>query len=233
MPTRELALVALNSLVSNARNPKEHDIDLIRGSVARFGFIEPIVRDDRTGKIIGGHGRAETLRGMEQRGDRKPDGITVDDQGNWCVPVIIGWASENDAEADAAMIALNRSTEVGGWIDHTLLELLDDLASTDEGLAGVGFDDHDLDDLRAKLEESDDGTVVSPSMDDWAEKYEQQGRRLVVLDYNPDEYREVVARLGVLRDRFGADNNSAAVMNYLIEQFPDVEREVEDEAIGA
>lgn len=151
VPTRELALVALNSLVPNARNPKEHDIDLIRGSVARFGFIEPIVRDDRTGKIIGGHGRAETLRGMEQRGDRQPDGVTVDDQGNWLVPVVVGWTSKNDTEAEAAMVALNRTTEIGGWVDDDLLAVLDDLAEMDDGLAGIGFHDSDLVALREKI----------------------------------------------------------------------------------
>ena len=39
-----------------------------------------------------------------------------------------GWSSRSDTEAGAALIALNRTTELGGWVDEELIRLLTDLA---------------------------------------------------------------------------------------------------------
>ena len=39
-----------------------------------------------------------------------------------------GWSSRSDTEAGAALIALNRTTELGGWADEELIRLLTDLA---------------------------------------------------------------------------------------------------------
>ena len=39
-----------------------------------------------------------------------------------------GWSSRADTEAGAALIALNRTTELGGWVDEELIRLLTDLA---------------------------------------------------------------------------------------------------------
>jgi hypothetical protein len=111
------------------------------------------VPDGRTGKIISGHGRAETLRAMEARGDDPPDGVALDHDGAWLVPTAVGWSSRSDIEANAALIALNRSTEAGGWVDDELLAMLDQLATVDGGMVGVGFTDPDIDELRARLAE--------------------------------------------------------------------------------
>lgn len=148
MPTnvpdhRTLEWVPLGTLAENVRNPKAHDTELIDASVTRFGFVEPIVVDGRTGQIISGHGRTKTLRAMHSRGDVPPEGIRTTDAGEWLVPVATGWASANDSEANAALIALNRATEVGGWVDEELLGILSELSD----YTGVGFDDHDIDDL--------------------------------------------------------------------------------------
>ena len=40
-----------------------------------------------------------------------------------------GWSSRSDTEAGAALIALNRATELGGWVDEELIRLLTDLAN--------------------------------------------------------------------------------------------------------
>lgn len=152
---RDLAFVPLATLQADPANPKAHSLDTIGESVTRFGYIEPIVRDDRTGYLISGHGRTEALRRAEKRDATKPpEGVTVDEDGVWLVPVVTGWASRNDAEARGALIALNRTGEVGGWDDSSLLDLLERLADDpDAGLVGVGYDDDDIDELRARLEE--------------------------------------------------------------------------------
>ena len=59
----------LSSLEGDPRNPKAHDVGTITASVDRFGYLEPIVLDGRTGLIVSGHGRAATLRAMRDRGE--------------------------------------------------------------------------------------------------------------------------------------------------------------------
>lgn len=146
---RRTEYIPLDHLTPDPANPKAHDLTVIDESVGRFGMIDQIVRDDRTGYIISGHGRHEALRVMRDRGDNPPEGVRVDAGGHWLVPVIVGWASRTDSEARAALIALNRTTELGGWVDDELLSLLDNL----DDYTGVGFTENDTDDLRARLEE--------------------------------------------------------------------------------
>ncbi len=152
-PARRIEYIPITELTPDRRNPKGHQEDQIDASVARFGYIDPVVKDERTGLIISGHGRRDTLLAMKARGEAPPDGIHLNEAGNWLAPVVRGWSSRSDTEASAALIALNRSTELGGWVDEALLTLLDDLsASGENGLAGVGFDTRDIEELTRKLE---------------------------------------------------------------------------------
>ena len=140
----------LDQLVVHEANPKAHDVALVADSIRRFGFIDPVVVDERTGKLAAGHGRLAALQAMHADGEDPPTGVKVT-KGQWTVPRVQGYASANDAEAEAALIALNRTTEVGGWEDHALLDLLERLSTVDDGLVGVGYDEDELADLRARL----------------------------------------------------------------------------------
>lgn len=149
---RRTEYIPLDHLQADPANPKAHDGDAIDASIGRFGIIDQIVRDDRTGYIISGHGRDEALRRMRDRGDNPPEGIRLDASGHWLVPVIVGWASRTDSEARAALIALNQTTMLGGWVDDALLDLLDDLTAEGEhGLIGVGYGEDDIDALRQRV----------------------------------------------------------------------------------
>jgi hypothetical protein len=149
----------LDDIEANPSNPKAHDVGTINDSVARFGYIDGVVIDERTGYLISGHGRTKTLRAMRDRGESPPDGVSVDATGAWLVPVQLGWSSRTDAEAKAALIALNRTTILGGWVDDSLLGLLDELSDNGNdmaGLQGVGYGKDDMDELRALLQGADD-----------------------------------------------------------------------------
>jgi hypothetical protein len=150
---RKITYLPLAELKPDPRNAKKHSTDLIDESMNRHGLVDTITRDDRTGFIISGHGRAETLQAKEKKGDPVPDGVIVGSDGRWLVPVVTGWESSNDAEAAAALIGMNRLTEVGGWADDAVLALLDELSAAGAGFAGVGYDDSDADDLRVMLED--------------------------------------------------------------------------------
>lgn len=242
---RRTEYIPLDHLRADPANPKAHNVDVIDASIGRFGIIDQIVRDDRTGYIISGHGRDETLRRMRDRGDTPPEGIRVDAGGHWLVPVVVGWSSRTDAEARAALIALNRTTELGGWVDESLLDLLDNL----DDYTGVGFSEDDTDDLRARLEEvaaAVETEVPSevtkkddvPTRKD-SDNYAAEGRRLVILDYSVAEYPLIQARLKALRETYGKDNNAGALEAFLAEAYPEVTAEPAlldvdpiDEALG-
>lgn len=149
---RQVSYLPLDSLRHNPRNPKDHALDTIDRSISRFGVLDLLVLDERTGYLISGHGRHKALAAMQARGEDPPEGVRLDASGRWLAPVITGWASRSDSEAHAALIALNRTTELGGWVDDALLDLLDDLDALDDGsLETTGFTGDDLAALRDKL----------------------------------------------------------------------------------
>lgn len=154
-PSRRVEYLPLSEVVGNEHNPKAHALDTLDASVGRFGFVEPIVVDGRTGLVISGHGRSKTLAAMEARGDSAPDGVQTGPDGRWLVPVVTGWSSRTDTEANAALIALNRTTELGGWVDEELLGLLETLGDSPYGFDGVGYDEQSIEDLRAYLSSKD------------------------------------------------------------------------------
>jgi ParB-like chromosome segregation protein Spo0J len=61
---RWIDYVPLDEIAEAHRNPKLHDRRGIRASVTRFGFVEPITIDERTGRLVAGHGRLEQLRAI-------------------------------------------------------------------------------------------------------------------------------------------------------------------------
>jgi hypothetical protein len=157
MTDRRLEHMPLDELCKAKRNPKAHDLDTIQTSVGRFGYVEPVVIDERTGLLVAGHGRRKALQLMKRRGDAPPQGVTVGESGDWLVPVLRGWSSRSDTEAEAYLVASNRLTETGGWHDADLAEMLRDLRVQD-ALDGVGFSDEELAALCKSVEYNDPGT---------------------------------------------------------------------------
>ena len=147
---RRIEYLPLDDIVGAERNPKRHFADGLTASIGRFGYASPALRDERTGRLVVGHGRTEALRAMRDAGDTPPSGVTVDDAGRWLVPVVCGWASRSDAEAEAYLVADNRHTELGGWDNQELAALLQDVQAFDPELLDVaGFDLADLEELLA------------------------------------------------------------------------------------
>lgn len=144
---RWLEYVPIDDLVPDPRNPKDHTIGDLRASLGRFGYTEPISVDERTGMISSGHGRREMLLADRDDGVAAAEGIVVDGEGRWTVPVVRGWHSENDDEALAYLIAANQLTTKGGWNDADLAAALERMTETPLKLDGIGFDQDELDRL--------------------------------------------------------------------------------------
>lgn len=184
---RTIEYVDLYELEGDERNPKDHDVGTIDASMNRFGVIDPIVVDGRTQKIVSGHGRHKTLVQMFEQNLPAPDGVQVDDDtGQWRIPVYTGWASDNDTESAAALIALNRTTELGGWVDEELLELLAELSQQEDGLEGVGFGQHDIGNLEAALTEYEWDEVEDEDIEAALEEADRSAWPVLRIQVDPD-----------------------------------------------
>ena len=114
--------VPLRELQRWPRNPKNHDGEAIQASIGRFGFVQPIVLDESTGRIVAGHGRLESLTALRDSGAAAPARVEVAGD-DWRVPVLRGVAFASEHEAEAFLLADNATTVLGGWDDAALAEV--------------------------------------------------------------------------------------------------------------
>ncbi|MFD9190437.1 hypothetical protein ACFWCA_19665 [Streptomyces phaeochromogenes] len=126
---RYVAYVPLTDLPPATRNPKRHELELITASIDMHGLVEIPVVDERTQRTLHGHGRRESLIEMQARGMTMPGGLVLDEDGGWLVPVLRGWSSRSEAEAEALAIKLNRLPGEGGWDPREFAAVLEDLAT--------------------------------------------------------------------------------------------------------
>lgn len=150
---RYITYVPLADLKPAPRNPKRHELELIIASIDMHGLVEIPIVDERTQQTLHGHGRRESLLEMQNRGMRAPSGIVIDEDGGWLVPVLRGWASKNDAEAEALAIKLNRLPGEGGWNPRELAEILEDLATNEAELFdSLAIPHEEIDELLSQVD---------------------------------------------------------------------------------
>ncbi|MER7937822.1 MULTISPECIES: ParB N-terminal domain-containing protein [unclassified Streptomyces] len=150
---RWITYIPLTDLPPDPANPRLHELERIIASIKDHGFINTPVVDERTGLTIAGHGRREALIEMQVRGEPTPDGLLVDDDGGWLVPVTRGWASEDDHQAHAVLILLNRLEEGGGWNPKALAQILEELATGDADLFdSLAYTDDEMEQLLRQVD---------------------------------------------------------------------------------
>lgn len=107
--------------------PGDPEYEKLKRSIEEFGYVEPVIWNKTTGRVVGGHQRLKVLTGM---------GMTEVD----CVVV------ELDEEHEKALnIALNKIS--GEWDNDKLTLLIADLQGTDFDVSLTGFEPAELDDL--------------------------------------------------------------------------------------
>jgi hypothetical protein len=151
---RYVAYVPLAEIELAPRNPKGHDVEGIASSISHHGLGEIPMRDERTGRLVAGHGRIEACEKAGENQEDPPEGVRVSESGRWLVPVLAGWSSRSDEDAEAYLIASNRWTIRGGWNDTELVDVLTDLSRANL-LEVTGYTEHDLTSLISALTDAD------------------------------------------------------------------------------
>jgi hypothetical protein len=208
-------------------NPKRHSLPELRASYRRFGFAESIIEDGRTGRLVAGHGRLETLVAMQLDGEDAPGGIRVNGL-DWLVPVQVGWASKDDAEALAFLLAANRLSETGGWDQAGVTEALSEITRTSAlGLEGTGYDQDAYDDLLSQagaLPTTDQEPFQGGFAESLAETERRrntgvamasQGFKEIILVLHADQLPAFQATVGACQKEWGTDSTTATVVEAL------------------
>jgi len=116
--------------------PGDPAYEKIKRSLHDFGYVDPVIWNEATGNIVGGHQRYKVL---------VAEGATEID----CVVVHI----ENPADEKALNVALNKA--VGEWEPVALADLLTDLQQNGYDLGATGFDAAEIDELFSKVHDKD------------------------------------------------------------------------------
>ncbi|WP_144625187.1 ParB N-terminal domain-containing protein [Bacillus velezensis] len=136
MDIRTIPVEKINPAPYNPRidlQPGDFDYERIKTSIERFGNVEPLVWNERTGNLVGGHQRFKIH--ME----------------NNPVELTVSVVNLDDNEEKALNIALNKTG--GDWDEHKLEQVLRDLQENNFDLSLTGFSDSELDDLLGELPE--------------------------------------------------------------------------------
>jgi DNA modification methylase len=115
--------------------PGDPAYEKLKRSMTEFGYVEPIIWNEETGNIVGGHQRYKILL---EEGHTEVE----------CVVVKLPADKEK-----ALNVALNKVT--GDWEVKALTELLNDLNEQDFDLTLTGFDAAEIEDLFSQVHDKD------------------------------------------------------------------------------
>ena len=116
--------------------PGDPAYEKIKRSLNDYGYVDPVIWNEVTGNIVGGHQRQKIL---------VAEGATEID----CVVVHI----ENPQDEKAMNIALNKA--VGEWEPVALADLLSELQTSGYDLGATGFDAAEVNDLFSQVHDKD------------------------------------------------------------------------------
>ena len=141
-------MVDVKLLRQHPRNANQGDLGAIMESVATNGFWGAVIAQKSTGYVLAGNFRLMAARELKIEQ----------------IPTI--WIDVDDEQAIRVLVADNRANRLGMDDADILSDLLMQLALTDLGLSGTGFDGDDLDAMLVDLQKTD-GPVKEPKAPKW------------------------------------------------------------------
>lgn len=135
MEIRVIPIDQINAAAYNPRidlQPGDPEYEKLRRSIEEFGYVEPIVWNERTGNMVGGHQRYK---------------IMVQEQGY--AELAVSVVDLDDQQERLLNLALNKVS--GRWDDEALATLLDELQAAGADIALSGFEQDEIADLVSTL----------------------------------------------------------------------------------
>lgn len=125
--------------------PGDPDYEKLKRSIQEFGLVEPIVFNEQTGYVVGGHQRLKVLQDL-----------------GWSeVPVSV---VDLDPEKEKALnVALNKIE--GDWDNFKLKELLEELDTGAFDITITGFDEEEIEDLMTQFYVEEETEVKEDNFD--------------------------------------------------------------------
>ena len=201
----------LDEMLSWPKNPKLHEVEQIEASMNRFGFTQPVMVDETSGRLVAGHGRLMTLKKIRDGGGSPPDRVKVDDSGAWLLPVLRGVGFANEEEGAAYVVADNRLSELGGWDDSLLAEILTTLRDSNI-IDGIGYSANDIDSLINSVELP---VTRALTPEDKLDGYLDAEIKQIVLYFATEEFDSVIDRFGVIMEHAGVDSHTEVVLKMM------------------
>ena len=158
--------------------PGDLEYEKLKRSIEQFGYVEPVIWNKATGRVVGGHQRLKVLMDM---------GITEVD----CVVVDMPEDKEK-----ALNIALNKIS--GEWDKDKLSLLIADLQGVDFDVSLTGFDPAEIDDLfkdSHKVKDDDfdvDAELQKPTITKAGDIWQLGRHRLICGDSTKAETYELL-----------------------------------------
>lgn len=158
--------------------PGDTEYENLRRSITTYGMLIPVVWNERTNRVVGGHQRLTVL---ENEGETETDVSVVD---------------LDETQEKQLNIALNKVE--GGWDEEKLAELLMELG---EDATLTGFTQQEIDNLTNDIDSLIDGDTVDEELKAIEElfnisltfdKADQEELKAYVKDYGKEALIEVI-----------------------------------------
>lgn len=153
MDIRKIPVEQINPAPYNPRidlQPGDEEYERLKRSIREFGYVAPLVWNERTGNLVGGHQRYKIL--MEETPSE----------------IVVSVVDLDDAQEKALNVALNK---IGGEFDMPKLqELLAELDTNGYDVTLTGFDGEELDEVLASLPTMDNIEFIDIEEDDFDEE---------------------------------------------------------------
>lgn len=152
MIIQTLPIDRINAAAYNPRidlQPGDPEYEQLRRSIESFGYVQPIVWNERTGNMVGGHQRYKIL--VHELGHTELEVSVVD---------------LDDQQERLLNLALNKVD--GRWDDEALAKLLEELQDSGADLNLSGFNPEEIDRLIEEFSElppDQPGDFVSRELD--------------------------------------------------------------------
>jgi len=199
MNIKTVALTEINPAAYNPRKdlqPGDAEYEKLKRSIQEFDVVEPLVWNERTGNLVGGHQRLKVLKEL---GFAEVEVSVVD---------------MDDAREKALNIALNKIS--GEWDFPALKDLLEEL----DGMIDLELTGFDIDEIESLTDKFDIDEIGAPTLADGDRTPYQQ----MAFTLHDEQAEKVKEALSFAKSRGGGEsamneNSNGNALYFICEAF--------------